>query len=314
MSEAPPAGEIGSPTPEPRRHGVAVHVYLFVATVACVLYAGTQWAGAPTLRIWRGWTFAVPLLSILLCHEFGHYVFARRHKVDASLPYFLPLPFFFGTLGAVIAMRGRIKTRNALLDIGSAGPLAGMVVAIPVLCIGLAISPVEPIRPGGLLEGQALLYVALKRIVLGPIPDGYDVYLHPTALAGWVGLFITMLNLLPIGQLDGGHIAYALFGEKQDRYTRMFHIALLPLGVGISAWSVLSRLWAGAPILEALTRIGQGLNWIVFAGILLILRRISGLKHPPTGPEPLSPGRRVVAWGCLLLFVLLFMPIPLQQT
>jgi membrane-associated protease RseP (regulator of RpoE activity) len=302
------------PVPEAPRRKPWLQVYLFLATVGCVFYAGTQWSSEEHVPLWRGWTFAVPLLGILLCHEFGHYVFARRHRVDASLPYFIPLPFFFGTLGAVIAMRSRIKTRDALLDIGAAGPLAGIAIAIPVICIGLAHSPVQPIRPGGLLEGQALLYVLLKRIVLGRIPAGYDVYLHPTALAGWVGLLVTMLNLLPIGQLDGGHIAYALFGEKQDRYTRWFHFALVPLGLGISIWTALSRHLAGKPTVEVVKGGLQGLNWLVFAAALLLLRKFSGPKHPPTGPEPLSSGRRMVAWGCVLLFVLLFMPIPLQET
>jgi len=286
---------------------------LFGLTVLSVFHAGTFWLGEPA-PLWKGWTFGVPLLAILVGHEFGHYFFARRHRVDASLPYFIPVPWAFGTLGAIIKMRGRIPTRNALLDIGSAGPIAGIVVAIPVLCIGLSLSEVAPIRPGGLLEGQALLYLLLKRIVVGPIPDGYDVYLHPTALAGWVGLFITMLNLLPVGQLDGGHIAYALFGEKQNRYSRWAHLLLFPLGVVVGIWSFASHVLAGEALLVALPRLSEGLNWIVFGGVLFVLRAIGGANHPPTGPEPLGPVRRVVGWACLALFASLFMPVFLSQT
>jgi membrane-associated protease RseP (regulator of RpoE activity) len=302
--------EAAAAPPPPR--GPWVNVALFLATVVSVFWVGaSNWSGEEDAPIWKGWTFAVPLLSILLCHEFGHYVFARLHRVDASLPYFIPFPFFlFGTLGAVIKMRGRIGTRNALLDIGAAGPIAGLVVAIPVLCVGLAHSDVAPIRPGGLLEGQAILYVAIKRMVIGPIPDGFDVYLHPTALAGWVGLFITMLNLLPVGQLDGGHVAYALFGEDQDRHSRWLHRLLPVAGVGISCWSVWSHREKGW---GALMHAGEGLNWVFFALVLFLIHR-GGLRHPPTGPAPLSPGRRVVAWACLALLVLLFMPVPMSQT
>ena len=205
-------------------------------TVVSVLFAGASaWDGDVALRPalwWRGWTFAVPLLSILLAHEFGHYLAARWHRVPASLPYFLPMPLSpFGTWGAVIVMPQRISSRRALLDIGAAGPLAGLVVALPVLCLGLAWSPVEPLQSHGILEGQCLLYGLLKRVVLGAIPSGYDVTLHPVAFAGWAGLFVTMINLLPVGQLDGGHIAYALLGPKQNTVARAMRHGLLVLFV-----------------------------------------------------------------------------------
>ena len=141
---------------------------------------------------------------------------ARYHRVAASLPYFIPLPAGWGTLGAVIAMRDRIRSRNALFDIGASGPLAGLVIALPALAWGLVHSPVKPMLLSGYQqEGQSLLYLAMKRVLLGPIPEGYDVQLHPTAAAGWFGLLVTMVNLLPWGQLDGGHIAFSLFGERQ---------------------------------------------------------------------------------------------------
>lgn len=306
--------------PAPRAPRYRTQLILFIATLFTVFRAGTEYTGAPAAwtdvrgLLAHGWTFAVPLLAILLCHEFGHYIAARIHRVDASLPYFLPLPLLnpFGTLGAVIAMRGRIRSRNALLDIGAAGPLAGMIVAIPVLAIGLTLSPVAPPADGHYIqEGQSLLYIALKRIVVGPIPDGYDVQLHPTALAGWAGLLVTMLNLLPWGQLDGGHVAYALFGIKQDRYAKVFRLALIPLFVLNFARFALPilRHHSAMPMEMA---IGNSLFWLMWFVVLGLIGRVSGgAAHPPTEPGELSPRRRIVAAFTLSLFVLLFMPTPM---
>src|SRR5690606_7442838 len=159
------------------------------------------------------------------------------HRVPASLPYFLPVPIvWFGTMGAIITMPERIRSRIALLDIGAAGPLAGMVVAIPTMVVGLRLSEVAPLGSDSYIqEGQSLLYWAIKRVVLGPIPDGSDVHLHPTAFAAWGGFLITMINLLPWGQLDGGHIAYALLGEKQNALARWVRRSLL----GLFAYNVI---------------------------------------------------------------------------
>jgi membrane-associated protease RseP (regulator of RpoE activity) len=262
---------------------------------------------------YAGWVFAVPLLAILLCHEFGHYIAARRHQVAASLPYFIPIPLVFGTFGAIIRMRGRITTRTALLDIGAAGPLAGMAVALPVLVYGLSISEVHPQQPGNyLLEGHSLLYELLLYLIHGPIPAGHDIFLHPAALAGWVGLFVTMLNLLPIGQLDGGHVAYALLGERQDRLSSVLLWLLPVLGVGLcasfgfTAWQQGLRgeqLWQEASI---------GANWCVWFVVLHIMRRYAGKDHPPVDPGALSTGRKVVGALCLLLLVFIFMPVPIR--
>lgn len=308
----------------PRREGTkrrskTVNVVFFLLTVLSTFYVGAEfWVlqRSPTTlgELLQGWKFAVPLLTILLCHEFGHYLMARKHRVDASLPYFIPFPILFGTFGAVIKMRSPISTRNALMDIGATGPIAGMLVAFPVLVLGLLWSNVAPITPGvGMQEGQSILYLLIKRIVVGPIPDGHDVWLHPVALAGWIGLFITMINLLPIGQLDGGHVAYALVGRGQDRISRFVHLGLVPLGIGLCLYNGLVALRAGATgdrLIEAFT---AGANWLVWALALGVLRRLAGKNHPPTGPEPLSPGRRVVGIVCMILFVLLFMPVPLRQ-
>jgi membrane-associated protease RseP (regulator of RpoE activity) len=294
------------------------NLWLFVATVFSVFLTGAEYAEAlPKHPGWselahalpKGWPFAVPLLAILLCHEFGHYIAARRHGVPASLPYFIPLPMIspLGTMGAVIAMRGRIKSRNALLDIGAAGPLAGLVVAIPVLIIGLARSEVHPLGEHGMQEGQSLLYLLLKRIVLGPIPAGHDVYLSPTAFAGWAGLLMTALNMIPVGQLDGGHIAYALFGEKQNRYARYVQWGLFAAFLYNVLKFVPVAVRTHGDVQQAM---GNSAFWLIWFAVVTLLKRLSGGNHPPTDPGELSPKRRGVAIFTLIVFVLLFMPTP----
>ncbi|MSP24984.1 MAG: site-2 protease family protein [Myxococcales bacterium] len=300
----------GAPASEQSHPGArpAVHVALFFATFVSLFITGSlQTYPADTaftitgvlVNVPHGWTFAVPMMSILVCHEFGHYFAARLHRVPASLPYFIPLPLLspFGTMGAVISMPERIRSRNALLDIGAAGPIAGLVVTLPVLAVGLAQSPVIA-TSGGLLEGQSLLYLALKRVVLGEIPPGHDVLLNPVAFAGWAGLFVTVLNLMPIAQLDGGHIAYALLGERQNRIARVLHALLL----AVFAYNVV-----------AFRSIEPGSVWLVWFVLLGLMMRAAGTNHPPTEPSELSRGRRAVAIGCLVLFVVLFMPTPMRE-
>lgn len=309
-------------TPPPFRW--KVNALLFAATVVSVfltgaLYASPRLADEPWPVILRaipgGWPFAVPLLAILLTHEFGHYIAARVHRVDASLPFFIPLPLLspFGTMGAVIAMRGRIRSRDALLDIGASGPLAGLCVAVPVLLWGLWGSVVAPSGEHGVLEGQCLLYLALKRLVFGPIPEGYDVYLEPAAFAGWAGLFVTMLNLVAVAQLDGGHIAYALFGPRQNRYARVLHASLfVAFGLNVVRFAgplILARRWGQLP--SVLLSV-QVLFWLIWYLVILVIMRLGGANHPPTEPGPLSPVRKGLAVLSLVLFVLLFMPTPMS--
>lgn len=329
IDDAGRASDTGEPAaPEPVRWKVPAA--LFVLTVASTFYVGAgqvlqhspmayfeqrraEGVGAALRALaWatgKGWVFAVPLLAILLCHEFGHYLMARRHRVRASLPMFIPAPNLFGTMGAVISMKGRIRTRDALVDIGAGGPLAGLAVALPVTAAGLALSHVEPVagRTGILVEGDSLLYLALKRLVCGPIPPGHDVWLHPMAFAGWAGLFVTMMNLLPIGQLDGGHVAYALFGIRQDRWSRALSYALLGLAAGIALW--VWRASGGAADEAAFT---PAIVWAMWALLSRGVMWLSGDRHPPTGDEPLSPGRRRVAAFTLACFPLLFMPLPIR--
>lgn len=310
----------GRPSPPPIGPW-RLNALLFALTTLSVFGAGAIYTATTTER-WllypkgwesytEAWQMAVPLLGILLFHEFGHWFAARAHGVPASLPYFLPLPIsLLGTLGAVISMPERIRSRNALLDIGAAGPLAGMVVALPAMFVGVALSPVLPVPEHGQQEGQSLLYWAVKTLVHGPIPPGHDLFMHPTALAAWGGFLITSINLFPWGQLDGGHIAYALFGQRQDKYGVYFRRGLLFLFL-CNAVYFLGPHVLGTATAPLEVSLGNTSFWLIWYGFTGLLGRFTGHEHPPCGPGDLSPRRRVVAWGCLVLFVLLFMPTPM---
>lgn len=305
-----------SPEPEPTTGARwALPIALIALTFASTLYVGVGWSGhvlETPLDIFKGWPFAVPLMAILLAHEFGHFIAGRYHRVDVSPPFFIPMPFvLFGTLGAVIRMRSAIQRRDALLDVGASGPLAGMVVALPVLIYGIAVSDVAPLPPAGtgyIVEGRSLLYLGLLHLIKGPIPEGFDIFLGPTALAGWAGLLVTMINLIPVAQLDGGHVAYALLGPKQDLVSERVRKALPLLGIGVGLYYGLPAYLAGARDEALLNAATAGAQWLVWALLLWVMTRGAGRLHPPTGPEPLSKGRRWIAIGTLLLFVLLFMP------
>jgi membrane-associated protease RseP (regulator of RpoE activity) len=293
-------------------------IVLMALTFASTFYVGAGYALArppeSLEELLSGWVFSLPLMAILLAHEFGHFFAGMHHRVDVSPPYFLPLPLVFGTLGAVIQIRERIRSRNALLDIGAAGPLAGLAVALPVVVYGIATSPVEPLPDTAyFVEGRSLLYLAILHALKGPIPAGHDVFLTPTAFAGWAGLLVTMINLLPFGQLDGGHVAYALLGPRQNRISRIVlrSLPLVALIVGL-AYGLPSYLDGVRG--DALTaRAAAGANWLFWALVLWLLTRFAGSGHPPTEPGELSPMRRVVGSLTLLLFVLLFMPAWMLQ-
>ncbi len=286
-----------------------------------VLHVGLFAATCTTTYMFGGLAFAATLMTILFVHEMGHYITARIHNIDASPPYFIPLPpqVTLGTLGAVIRMRRSIDDRNKLLDVGASGPLAGLVVAIPLLIVGLTKSSVGIAPPGTMvIEGNSLLYIGLKYLVTGlylPAADGTDVQLHPMAFAAWVGLLITFINLIPIGQLDGGHVARAFLGNKHERLSRWLHMGLLGVGAVVATylcvdahtsgytWGAAARYgaWGAAP-------------WLVWSLMLLVLRRVSGgVYHPPVAGPPLSRGRRVLLVVTALVFVAIFTPIPLRQ-
>jgi membrane-associated protease RseP (regulator of RpoE activity) len=304
--------------PEPQKPRLWLHFLLFGLTLvsmqATAMFFNQTAERAPGQTLGQLAAYqALPLLTILLVHELGHYIAARLHGVPASPPFFLPLPILsmFGTVGAVITMNDRIRSRKALLDIGAAGPLAGLVVAIPVLCVGLSLSTIIPRSTTDYWqEGQSILYWLLKRLVLGPIPADHDVFIHPMAFAGWGGLFLTMINLLPWGQLDGGHIAYALFGSQQNKMAKWVRRGLL-VAFAYNLYAlvlpvVLHR--SHQTIGEAL---GNSAFWLFWYAITGVMARFAGEDHPPFEPAPLGLGRKLLAGLCLLLFVLLFLPTPI---
>lgn len=314
----PAAGEPAPPAelPAHKPRAIVAALVLFVLTFLSTTYVGAQNSGLAAASFWEGLRYSVPLMSILLCHELGHYIAARIHRVPASPPFFVPMPLPpLGTMGAVILMSGRIARRNALLDIGAAGPLAGMAVALPVLIYGIITSEVGPLPEHGsyLAEGHSLLYVALLRLLKGPIPDGQDIQLSLTAFAGWTGLLVTMINLIPAGQLDGGHVAYALFGERQERYSRRVRAALLPIAVTVALGYGLGAYLDGVRGASLAESFAPGAHWALW---WLLLRFIVGRgkrEHPPTDDDTLSPRRRLLAWATLGLFVALFMPAWLRE-
>jgi len=301
-----------------------LHLALFATTLFTTTASGASMQHDDR-SIWPlvdGLSFSLPLMTILLFHEMGHYLAARIHRVPASLPYFVPLPpqfGLFGTMGAVI-LQSRTSDRRKLFDIGAAGPLAGLVVAIPVLAYGLHLSPVGPIA-GGLQEGNSLLYAVLKRLMCGMwLPAGdVDVNLHPMAFAGWAGLFVTMLNLIPVSQLDGGHVAIAFFGNRYGRASQLLRRMLLPLAVGVTlaVYYRTSGDLARAGVLDRMSpwaiAIPAGLQWLIWYIMLGVLRRLSGgIDHPPVDDRPLPPSRTLVFAAVATSFVVTFMPVPMR--
>lgn len=283
---------------------LGVHIGLFVAS--CVT---TWWYGGPY--------FAGTLMGILLCHELGHYIVGRRHGVDVSPPYFIPMPpmIGFGTFGAVIGMSSPIRDRNKLFDVGASGPIAGLVVAIPLLVVGLHLSEVGPPAEGNWIEGNSLLYAGIKYVVFGRwLPGGgVDVNLHPMGLAAWVGLLITAINLMPIGQLDGGHVARAALGDHHERWSGKLNVALPFVGLAVGGWMFERALDHGKDVAGAIGYAYHGVvPWCLWAALLLWMRRRAGEYHPAVEDVPLTRGRRVASIAMLVLFVLLVTPVPMR--
>lgn len=252
--------------------------------------------------------FTLTLLGILTAHELGHFVASRIHRVDASLPFFIPLPLLspFGTMGAVIRMRGTIPTRRALLDIGASGPLAGLVFALPLYAYGAAHSKVVAVAssPDSVELGESLVVKALDHWAHPGLPAGSELFLSPVAFGAWAGMFVTMVNLLPVGQLDGGHVAYALFGRRQDSFARLVHRGLLVLFVGRLVWLVGADVATGHGLGRFGVHLGSALFWFVWFELLAVLGTLSSRgEEPTTGASPrFGAGPRAAATIGLVMF------------
>jgi membrane-associated protease RseP (regulator of RpoE activity) len=312
----PPPGRPAAPRPVKPRYGLALLLFVLTFFTTTTIGPGVliltrtdmtltmePWLSRQWIEfVWRdpailalGISFSLPVLFILLAHEMGHYVACRRYGLAATLPYFLPAPVGFGSFGAFIRIRAPIRNKRELLDVGVAGPIAGFVALLPFLFLGLAWSRPVPLAaievpPGAaltlLLPGRCLLFEAVSRLFHGPLAADTVLDLHPFALAAWFGLLATAINLLPLGQLDGGHILYAATGRLQRRLA-------WPLWILLAATSL---IWLG---------------WLLLCALVLVM----GLKHPPVRDESeeLGAERRAVALLALLLLVLCFMPVPMRD-
>lgn len=272
-----------SPPPRPRQPWIRFFVLLILTIISTSLVGG----------VWYG----IPVVAILSAHEFGHYLACRYYRVDASVPYFLPMPYVLsGTLGAFIRIRQPIYRKIELFDIGIAGPIAGFLVAVPLVFIGVYLSNVVPraeaLSPGSYEFGDPLLVKFAIWLTFGPTTDAEILAIHPIGFAGWFGLIITSLNLFPFGQLDGGHISYSVFGPKAVRVSQLTVAALVLLAAFVS------------------------LSWIAWAGIMLVMYFFLGPKHPSVYDEdmPLDRGRMWLAAFAVVMFVLCFTPTPISIT
>jgi membrane-associated protease RseP (regulator of RpoE activity) len=253
------------------------------------LWRQGQWGQA----LW----YSLACLAILGAHEFGHYLAARYYRIDTSIPYFLPMPLFLtGTLGAFIRIRQPIFRKRDLFDIGIAGPIAGFLVALPIVFVGVYLSRLVPraeaMSGGGLEFGDPLLIKIAIYMMFGSTTDDQILLIHPLGFAGWFGLIVTSLNLFPFGQLDGGHISYAVFGRRS---------------------ATVSKITVGVMVLLAAL---VSLSWVAWAGIMLVMLLVLGPKHPAVFDEdvPLDRGRLWLAAGAVLMFILCFTPTPITFT
>jgi len=320
---SPQPSAMSSVPPEPLPVVWRANLALFLATIASVFVTGVMSDRAASAAmdaaraaghvgilaafstreaLVHGTEFTVALLTILVAHELGHFVAARIHRVDASLPYFIPMPLLspFGTMGAVIRMRGTIPTRAALLDIGASGPLAGLVFAIPMYLWGAAHSrlvSVASLPPDNTLYlGESIALKILDRLAIARVPDGMELELSPMAFAAWAGMFVTMINLLPIGQLDGGHVAYALFGTRQDKFARVIHRAMLAFFFVSMAMYVLRDVRAGLGLYRLGTHVGNSIFWLVWFEMLAILGTLTKARQEEhSDPSTLTARTRAFA-------------------
>lgn len=298
--------------PRPIGRVTARHVALLAVSFGTMVYAGIVMSGsyatwawvrslglplAPEHSLWGmpavwlpGVGYAVSFMAILFAHEMGHYLTARRHDVPASFPYFIPFFPPLGSLGAVIGMVARPMPSRSLMRVAAFGPFAGMIVAVPVVVVGLLLSDVRPVTGDfeGLRLGGCLLFNGVQRLIFGDVPAGHDVFLHPVALAGWAGCLITGLNLLPFGQLDGGHVMYALLGERFNR--------------------IVGPLF----VVTGLVLVAVNPGFIVYALLLVFLVK---LRHPALSTDGVATGAdRWVGRAAIVLFIVTFTPRPVIQS
>lgn len=284
------------------------NVVLLVATILSTLYVGTMWyhidIWAEPTAILDAWPFAAAVILVLGVHELGHYTMSRYYGVQASLPYFLPVPTIFGTMGAVIAIRGRIPDRRALFDIGIAGPIAGLVATVAVIIVGLHLPPVT--APEGIVDSDGAVELAIGFPPLLEFiawfvgePLHYDdprTSVNPVVIAGWLGLFITFLNLIPVGQLDGGHVTRAMLGPAQTRIGLVVPILLVGLAVGL--YSLVGVSMHAVVV------------WVVWAGFTILLAAVG--PADPIDDEPLDRRRQMVGVATLAVGALCFAPVPIE--
>ena len=278
----------------PKKNGIRIHVILFLATVLTTTAVGSFMSGHNPFSgfdIIYGFPFSLTLLTILGVHEFAHYFAARKWNIDVTLPYFIPAPFIpIGTFGAVIRMKSSIPNRKALVDVGASGPIAGFIVAVIASISGLYLSEVKEVISTGsepfMTLGESLIFKFMSYLVIGPLPENFDVYLHPVAFAGWIGLFVTALNLIPVGQLDGGHVLFAL-SPRIHEMIRKIRIPILLL-MGMTFWE----------------------GWYVWA----VLSLMFGRNHPyPNRMEySVGPVRTGFALAALIIFILCMTPTPIM--
>jgi len=292
LSQPEPAYSDVTPDVTPQHERRWLPGFLFAATFLTTTFAGAIQQDVNPLKqplgMIQGLPFSITLMGILIVHEMSHYLASRVHKVPSTLPFFIPAPSIIGTFGAVIRMKGAIWDRRALLDIGASGPIGGFLLALPALTFGLTLSKIVPGGGGeaGLILGDSLLMVLLERLVLGDLPMDADIILHPIAFAGWIGMFVTSLNLLPVGQLDGGHIAMALYPDHFEIIARIVHFCLIIMGI---------FFWEG---------------WLIWALLLFFI----GVRHPPVLLPHISldDRRRKIGYYALAIFVLTFVPAPFK--